>query len=136
MYRSTWRVSFGEVDYAGIVYYPNFFDYFQRAEERFMEHIGFPYHKLLGEMKIGFPIVGVAANFKRPVRYGDRIEIALKVDRLGNSSVGFGFEVFKGEEVCAEAAITHVTIDLAEFEAIRIPQELRAALRVAAEPRT
>ena len=46
MHRSTWKVSFGEVDYAGIVYYPNFFDYFQRTEEEFMERLGFPYPRL------------------------------------------------------------------------------------------
>jgi len=131
MHRSTWKVSFGEVDYAGIVYYPNFFDYFQRAEEEFMERLGFPYRRLLGEMGVGFPIVGVEASFKRPVRYGDTIEIVLKVARLGNSSVTFGFQVFKGEEFCAEATITHVTIDLARFAAIRIPEELRAAFQAA-----
>lgn len=74
MHRSTWKVSFGEIDYAGIVYYPNFFDYFQRTlvpvsfprvEEEFMEQVGFPYQRLLGEMGIGFPIVGVEASFKR-----------------------------------------------------------------------
>ncbi|MFQ6089960.1 MAG: acyl-CoA thioesterase [Candidatus Bipolaricaulia bacterium] len=129
MHRSTWKVSFGEVDYAGIVYYPNFFDYFQRVEEEFMEQVGFPYQRLLGEMGIGFPIVGVEASFKRPVRYSDTIEIILRVARLGKSSVTFSFQVFKEREFCAEASITHVTIDLAKFAAIEIPEELRAAFQ-------
>jgi len=125
-FKSRWKVSFGEVDYAGILYYPNFFDYFQRTEEAFMEHIGLPYPYLIGQLKIGFPIVHVSADFKKPVRYGDSIDINLQVAHLGNSSVTFGFRVFKGQELCATASITHVTIDFNRFKAIEIPSELRA----------
>lgn len=135
-YKATWRVSFGEIDYAGIVYYPNFFDYFQRTEEAFMEHIGFPYPYLIGELKIGFPIVHVAADFKNPVRYGDSFDVSITVTRLGNSSVTFGFRVFKGQQLCGTASITHVTIDMREFQAIPIPQELRAIFERHLQPVT
>lgn len=127
-YKATWKISFGEIDYASIVYYPNFFDYFQRTEEAFMEHIGFPYPYLIGELGLGFPIVHVEADFKRPVRYGDAIDIVLEVVELGNRSVTFAFRVFKGREFCAEAKITHVTIDLRAFKAIPLPEELRRRL--------
>lgn len=125
-YKTTWRVSFGEIDYAGIVYYPNFFDYFQRTEEAFMEHIGFPYPYLIGELKIGFPIVHVEADFKNPVRYGDSFEVSLSITHLGSKSVTFGFCIFKGQQLCATASITHATIDMKQFKAIEIPTELRA----------
>lgn len=125
-YKATWRVSFGEIDYAGIVYYPNFFDYFQRTEEAFMEHIGFPYPYLIGELKIGFPIVHVEADFKHPVRYGDSFDVNMSVAHLGTSSVTFGFRVFKGQQLCATASITHVTVDMKTFKTIPIPSELRA----------
>ncbi len=127
-YKATWKISFGEIDYASIVYYPNFFDYFQRTEEAFMEHIGFPYPYLIGELGIGFPIVHVEADFKRPVRYGDSIDINLEVAQLGSHSVTFAFRVFKGCELCAEARIKHVTIDKAAFKTIEVPSELRARL--------
>ena len=125
-YKSTWKVSFGEVDYAGILYYPNFFDYFQRTEEAFMEHIGMPYPYLIGELKIGFPIVHVEADFKNPVRYGDVFDVNITVTKLGNSSVTFGFRVFKGQQLCGTASITHVTIDMKQFKPVGIPSQLRA----------
>ncbi len=125
-YKSTWKVSFGEVDYAGILYYPNFFDYFQRTEEAFMEHIGMPYPYLIGELKIGFPIVHVESDFKNPVRYGDVFDVNIDVTKLGNSSVTFGFRVFKGQQLCATATIAHVTIDMKQFKPVAIPPQLRA----------
>lgn len=128
-FKETWKVSFGEIDYASIVYYPNFFDYFQRTEEAFMEHIGFPYPYLIGELRLGFPIVHVETDFKRPVRYGDTIDIALSVEQLGGSSVTFAFRVFKGRELCAEATIRHVTVDLDAFKAIALPDDLRRKLQ-------
>jgi YbgC/YbaW family acyl-CoA thioester hydrolase len=131
-YKATWKISFGEIDYASIVYYPNFFDYFQRTEEAFMEHIGFPYPYLIGELGIAFPIVHVEADFKRPVRYGDSIDINLQVVELRTHSVTFGFRVFKGRELCAEARIVHVTVDRQGFKVIEVPQELRAHLERAA----
>jgi 4-hydroxybenzoyl-CoA thioesterase len=127
-FKTTWKISFGEIDYAGVVYYPNFFDYFQRTEEAFMEHIGFPYPYLIGELGYAFPIVHVEADFKRPVRYGDAIDIVLDVAQLGHSSVAFTFRVFKGREFCAEALIKHVTVDHKAFKAVPMPEDLRKRL--------
>jgi YbgC/YbaW family acyl-CoA thioester hydrolase len=127
-FKHTWKISFGEIDYASIVYYPNFFDYFQRTEEAFMEHIGFPYPYLIGDLKLGFPIVHVESDFKKPVRYGDAIDIVLDVIALGEKSVTFAFKVFKGREFCAEATIKHVTVNLSLFQATPIPDDLRRKL--------
>jgi YbgC/YbaW family acyl-CoA thioester hydrolase len=127
-FKSTWKISFGEVDYASIVYYPNFFDHFQRTEEAYMEHIGFPYPYLIGDLKLGFPIVHVESDFKRPVRYGDSIDIALEVKKVGDRSVTFGFKVFRGQEFCAEATIAHVVVDLEIFRAAPIPDDLKSKL--------
>ena len=126
-FKTTWKISFGEIDYASIVYYPNFFDYFQRTEEAFMEHLGFPYPYLIGDLKLGFPIVHVESDFKKPVRYGDAIDIAINVEKLGEKSVTFRFKVFKGSDFCAEATIAHVIVDLTQFKAVPIPEDLRKA---------
>ncbi len=122
-------VRFGEIDYAGIVYYPNFFDFFQQAEEEFMGHIGYPYHHLLGVLKQGFPILHVEADFKRPVRYGDVLEVDLTVARMGNSSVTFRFRARKAgaRAPCAEAEIAHALIDTRSFKPFRIPDAMRNA---------
>ncbi len=123
------KVRFGEVDFAGIVYYPNFFNYYQHTEEEFLNHLGFWFHEMLGERRQGFPIVHVEADFKRPVRLGDTLEIALHVARLGRSSATFGFEVRTAGDPAlrATAQITHALLDLDAFAAIPLPQAMREA---------
>lgn len=123
-------VRFGEIDYAGIVYYPNFFDFFQQVEEEFMDHLGYPYPHLLGELGWGFPIVHAEADFKRPVRYGEVLNIELAVCHLGRSSVTFRFRA-RGERsqaLHAQAEITHVLIDTATFRPMPFPEEMQTRL--------
>lgn len=128
IFRHRHTVRFGEIDYAGIVYYPNFFDFFQQTEEEFMAFLGYPYPHMLGELKQGFPIVHVESDFKKPVRYGDTIEIGLTVSQLGTASVVFHFDVhpLNRNSLCATADISHVLIDTSKFEPMPIPPEMRA----------
>lgn len=131
------KVRFGEVDFAGIVYYPNFFNYYQHTEEEFLNHLGFWYHKMLRDYRQGFPIVHVEADFKHPVRLGDTLKIGLQVAKLGRTSAAFGFEVRRAGDpvLCATARITHALLDLDAFAAIPLPEEMRLALaRYLAEP--
>jgi len=123
-------VRFGQTDCAGIVYFPNFFDIFQQVEEEFLVAIGHPLAQLISVQGRGIPILHAEADFKRPVRYGDTLAVALCVTRLGNSSFSFGFTVtLVGENaVCATATIVHALIDRATFKPIRLPEDLREML--------
>jgi len=127
IFRHRHTVRFGEIDYAGIVYYPNFFDFYQQTEEEFMAFLGYPYPHMLRDLKQGFPIVHVDSDFKKPIKYGDTLEIALSVTQLGNASVTFHFDVYRLNKstLCAEADISHVLIDTEKFVPIEIPPEMR-----------
>jgi len=120
-------IRFGEIDYAGIVYYPNFFDFYQQVEEEFMAALGYPYPHLLRDLKLGFPIVHVEADFKHPFRYGDTLEIELCVSHLGSASVSFHFDVFDHtlRRLRATANIDHVLINTELFKSQPIPDALR-----------
>ena len=50
-FRTQVPVRFGDVDHAGIVYYPRFFIYFHEAFEDFFNENGFPYHVQLTERR-------------------------------------------------------------------------------------
>ena len=53
-FRSKLRIRFGDIDRAGIVYYPRFMHYFHVAmEEFFAAKLGVAYHKVIDEHRIG-----------------------------------------------------------------------------------
>lgn len=127
-YRVQLPVRFGDIDQAGIVYYPRFFHLFHIAfEEFFREEAGIPYDQVLDRLKIGFPTVHIDADFKSPLKYGDHVDIELSVMRIGNHSVTCQYRVFRARdgELCATAQITTATVNMDDFK----PRSLTDALR-------
>jgi len=87
-----YRYRFGDIDDAGIGYYPTLLHYFHCAfEDWWWEGLGTPYDVVLHDMKLGLPAVHLECDFFAPIRYGDEPDVHLGVLRIGNSSVEFGF---------------------------------------------
>jgi 4-hydroxybenzoyl-CoA thioesterase len=124
-------VRFGHVDYAGIMFYPRFFDNFHAVfEDMFGARLGVPYMSILKERRIGFPTVSIETQFRRPFRFGEPMRLRITCTRVGRSSIGFHYRAFNGEErePSAEARGTVVTVDLDTLKPIDIPPDIRAVL--------
>ncbi|MDX2499413.1 MAG: thioesterase family protein [Deltaproteobacteria bacterium] len=130
-YRSHLKIRFGDIDRAGIVYYPRFLHYFHVAlEEFFSDRLGIEYHHFIDTHRMGLPTVHLETDFNRPFMYGDDIEVEVKVLKVGRASITFGYRVFKKED--SEPRITGhnvtVCINMDKFEKIEIPEWFRQKL--------
>ena len=69
-------------------------------------------------------------NFKKPVTFGDPMEISVGVSRIGNRSVEFRYEVRHREtgEVHAVADITTAVVDMRTFTPMSPPAHILQAL--------
>ena len=122
------KVRFGDIDHAGIAYYPNLYHYLHIAFEEFFEgHVGITYPDLLDKERIGFPTVRVATEFVEPIRYGDILSIRISVPRIGISSVEILFEAAKreGSPPCLVSRQTLVAVDMRTFRPVPIPPRLK-----------
>jgi 4-hydroxybenzoyl-CoA thioesterase len=129
-YRAQLKVRFADIDHAGIVYYPRFLHYFHVAMEEFFEEaLGIDYPEVLERHRFGLPTVHLETDFHRPLRYGDRIEVEVEVERVGTTSVAWRYTVYrKGDpQPVAEGRTVTVGLDLDEFAKRPIPDFLRAA---------
>ena len=98
-FRSQLKIRFGDIDHAGIVYYPRFLHYFHVAlEEFFGQELEIDYPVLIDEHRIGLPTVHLETDWSRPLRYGDTIEVEVSVSKIGKTSITFGYRVFKQAE--------------------------------------
>jgi 4-hydroxybenzoyl-CoA thioesterase len=130
-FRSILKIRFGDIDRAGIVYYPRFLHYFHVAlEEYFQSELGVEYPVLVNEHHIGLPSVHLETDFFRPLRYGDIIEVEVVVRAVGRSSITFGYRVFKQGETEPRVSGHNVTVclDMDTFTKKDIPDWLRARL--------
>jgi len=132
--RAKYPVRFNEVDAAGIVFFPRFYDYFHMTFEAFFgPATGIPYHEWIQEKRIGWPAVHVETDFRAPLRYGMEVEIVLSFPRVGSSSFVCRYEATDpttGTLLC-ECEITVVTSDLDRMASLPIPDVVRRALEAA-----
>jgi len=130
-FRSQLKIRFGDIDRAGIVYYPRFMHYFHVAlEEFFASELGFEYHEMVETHRIGLPTVHLETDFSRPFSYGDNIEVEVRVLKVGRSSIVFGYRVFKQADSDARITGHNVTVclDMGAFKKMVIPTWLRQLL--------
>ncbi len=124
-------VRFADVDRAGILYYPRFLNYFHIAFEEFSEAVfGVPYHETIQRERVGFPMVHLEIDFKSPLTYGDRAQVAIRVVKVGRSSVEYVYEVKSrnsGKVTTLARAVT-AAVNLDTFQTIPVPEPYRARL--------
>jgi 4-hydroxybenzoyl-CoA thioesterase len=121
-------VRFGEIDQAGVVYYPRFFHYFHQAfEEWFRQALGVSYPDLVLKEKIGFPSVRVESEFLTPLRYGDRARVQIEILEVGTKSLTLRYELYRmpDDVLCARATIKTVAIHNDTFISVAIPDAWR-----------
>jgi 4-hydroxybenzoyl-CoA thioesterase len=122
-------VRFGDTDPAGLVYYPNLFHYCHVAmEEFFGSQCGTPYHQMVAEDRIGFPVVKAVTEFHSPLVYGDEVEVKVGLTKVGRSSISLVYQLTRNGDLCVSSTQVHVAMDLDTKRAISIPSPLRQHL--------
>lgn len=104
-----------------------YYSYFDSIANRFLiREGGLDIHD--GET-IGF-VVNSNCDYFSPVAFPQSLTGALRVNRLGNSSVEYGIGVFaEGEETASAAGtFTHVFVERANNRPSAMPESIRAAL--------
>lgn len=103
------RIEWGDCDPAGIVFNPNFFSYFDHSTALLYEAAGWPKARMLADFGIaGCPLVATKANFRRPCRFGDDVEITSRILDVRTSSFDVGHTLTLAGEICVEGEETRV----------------------------
>jgi 4-hydroxybenzoyl-CoA thioesterase len=125
-------VRFGEIDHAGVMYYPAIFDRIHRAFEDFWpEVMGQSYAEILDRDGIGFPLIDTKSSFFRPFRFGDTVRAEIAVLRVGTKSITFRVRLRAAgdERVRVEAEMVNAVIAMDTFRAVPLPPLYAAALK-------
>jgi 4-hydroxybenzoyl-CoA thioesterase len=124
-------VRFGDLDGAGIAFYPNLVRFVNEAfEDFFAGHVGRPFPEIHGS-GIGFPTVKLEMEFLSPVRYGDTVEIKVAVEHLGRSALRLRYEGAVAGRPVFLARNTTAAVDMKAFKPVALPDWLRERLELA-----
>jgi 4-hydroxybenzoyl-CoA thioesterase len=133
LFKTSILVRFGDLDAAGIAYYPNLVNFLHEAlEDFFAGHVGRTYPEVFGT-GLASPTVKVEMEFLSPVRYGDSVEIRVVTEHVGRSSVRMRYEGSVAGRPVFLARNTMVMVDMPTFRPTEIPPWLREKLESARE---
>jgi acyl-CoA thioesterase FadM len=131
MFTTTILVRFGDLDAAGIAYYPNLVNYLHESfEDFFAGHVGRPYPEVYRE-GLAFPHGQGRDGVPGPVHYGDHVDVDVIVERVGRSSVQIRYEGAVGGRPVFRARNVAVVVEMKSFRPIQIPPWLRERFEAA-----
>ena len=126
------KIEWGDCDPADIVYYPNYFAWFDGSLMHHFENAGLPKKELLRRYDlVGWPMIDTRARFHKPSTYGDSVTIETSISRFGRTSFEVEHKLLRGAELAVEGFEKHVLVgrDPADPSKIRpapIPAEVIA----------
>lgn len=112
------KIRFGHCDSAGIVFYPRYFEMLNDlVEDWFTDELNYPFDKM--HLNNGVPTVDLKVNFNLPGKLGEDIIKILWVNKIGNSSLNYGFKFVKNDTVLIEGTATLVHVIINKNEGIK-----------------
>jgi|SRR5450432_622751 4-hydroxybenzoyl-CoA thioesterase len=98
-------IEWGHCDPAGIVFNPRFFEFFDWSTALLVQAaLDLGKTSLASAYGIaGTPLVDTRANFLRPSRFGEEVEIRSRVAAIGRSSFEIGHQLFNGGQLAVDA---------------------------------
>lgn len=121
------RVRWSDTDAGGVVNYASVLRYFEIAEwELFRRFALRPLHPR--ERSHRFPRVSLAVAYSRALYVDDLIEVHIRPERIGSTSITFSLEILREDTLCVQGTLTAVYVDGLDGRPISVPSEVRAAL--------
>jgi acyl-CoA thioester hydrolase len=107
------RVRYAETDKMGIVYYANYFVWFEVARADLLRSLGWSYSEMEAE-GLALPVVDARCEYRRPTRYDDEVEVKTVGMLKSPARLAFDYEVVRCHDgaVSALGHTVHAATDL------------------------
>ena len=127
----TLRVSYGDTDQMGVVYYANYFRFFEQARIDLLRGQGLRYRDLESQRQIYLPVAEADCRYLSAARYDDLLLIKTWVAALGRASLTFAYEVWEAEKQArrlAAGSTRHAVLN-GQWKPVPLAEDVRAALK-------
>ncbi len=106
------RVEFVDTDMSGIMHFSATWSSWRTPSTRSWEALGTRVQWREGGREMTFPRVAVVCEYLSPSRFGDELEVHLKVLRKGTKSLTYGFEITRDGEPVSRGRTTCACCEL------------------------
>lgn len=118
------EVRYAETDQMGVVHHANYLVWFELARTRLCLEAGFHYAEI-EKQGLLLLVTGVQVSYRAPARYGESVDVACWVEKLGSRGVTFDYRVERDGDLVATGSTEHIWVDAAARRPVRFPEELK-----------
>ena len=93
----THRISYGETDTMGVLYYAEYLHIFERARSEFIRACGMSYRDV-EEKDIILPVREAQCRYRSPARYDDLVQVHTAISEWGRASMRFVYEMWNEDK--------------------------------------
>ena len=127
------QIGWGDLDSAGIVYYPRYYEWIDTTNHQLFDALGLNMKTLWQTRQLQFGLVETRCHYLQPGRYLDKIRIVSEIEDLGKKTVILKTRIIRIEEdvVLAEGMEKRICIDSSNPERMKakdIPEDILAIL--------
>lgn len=110
---TTVRVRYAETDQMGVVYYANYFIYFEIGRVEYMRQLGVAYKEMEIQDDSFIMVAESNCRYRRPARYDDLLVIRTRVSEVRRRTIRFAYEIVNSETgvLLATGETLHVVCD-------------------------
>jgi acyl-CoA thioester hydrolase len=120
------RVRYAETDQMGVVYYANYFVWFEVARADLLRALGWTYREM-EDGGVRLPVINATCEYLRPAKYDDAIQVRTEGRLASPVRLEFTYEVVTPDGTTAARGQTmHAAVDL-DGRPCRLPQRVREA---------
>ncbi len=131
LYEHPVEIRFQDVDAAGILFFARVFDLFHDAFFAGLADRGIRFPEVLAAGRWASPLVHAEADYRRPMRFGDRVVVELARVEFGATSITTRYRIRGAddpERLHASGHLVHAFVSLPDFRSCPVPEEVRGAL--------
>jgi 1,4-dihydroxy-2-naphthoyl-CoA hydrolase len=129
-FEASFSVRFQDVDAGGVLFFGRIYDYCHQAYEEFVAAQGVDRAFYFAGAEYLVPIVHSEADYRIPIRHGERIRVQVLVARVGRASFTLRYRVLGPDgDTRVEVMTVHAFVKKATMKPIAIPDDLRAIFR-------
>lgn len=107
---TTVRVRYAETDQMGVVYYGNYFIWFEIGRVELMRSLGFEYKLMETEDDCFIVVAEASCRYRQSAKYDELLRIRTRIAQAGNRVVKYSYEILRDADsaLLATGATTHV----------------------------
>jgi acyl-CoA thioester hydrolase len=122
---SSLRVRYAETDQMGVVYYANYFVWFEVARADLLRSLGSSYREM-EQAGVTLPVIEAHCRYHRSARYDDELDVRTEGRMLSPVRIEFVYEVVRREDqtVAASGRTVHAAVD-STGKPCRLPDRIR-----------